>query len=108
MTNGNRSPAMTRILVLLGLLLLALPAAAQSPPGGAPQVATPASFPPPVGEALPRISAGHAAALGAGMFAGAMAGSVLIHGGGLAALIGAAAGLAIGHWAWTEHGDDTD
>ncbi|NKE44885.1 hypothetical protein HB662_08850 [Roseomonas frigidaquae] len=49
-----------------------------------------------------RITAGHAMALGVGLFAGAVAGSVLIHGGALAAAIGGAAGLAVGHWAWTE------
>jgi hypothetical protein len=42
------------------------------------------------------------------MFAGAMAGSALINGGALAALIGAAAGLAIGHWYWTDRPDETD
>ncbi len=40
---------------------------------------------------MPQVSAGHAAALGAGMFVGALAGSALINGGALAALIGAAA-----------------
>ncbi len=99
---------MTRILALLCLLLMALPAAAQSPG---------ASLPPPVpvaprsapAVAMPQVSAGHAAALGAGMFVGALAGSALINGGALAALIGAAAGITVGHWYWTEqHRDDAD
>lgn len=101
---------MKRILALLGLMLLALPAAAQSPgaapPNGVPSmiIAAPAA----AEAALTRVTAGHAAALGAGMFAGAMAGSALINGGALAALIGAAAGLTIGHWYWTERHDDND
>ncbi len=97
---------MTRILALLAVLLLALPAAAQSPaaaPAPAPAVALPAAE-----AALPRITAGHAAALGAGMFVGAAAGTAFINGGAVAALIGAAAGLAIGHWSWTERQHDTD
>ncbi|MGK7860952.1 hypothetical protein [Falsiroseomonas sp. E2-1-a4] len=54
--------------------------------------------------ALPaqRITAGHAMALGVGLFAGAVVGSVMIQGGALAATIGGVAGLAVGHWAWTE------
>jgi hypothetical protein len=99
---------MTRILAVLALLLLALPAAAQAPAAPLPPpvpYATRAA--PPAG--MPQISAGHAAALGAGMFVGALAGSVLIHGGALAALIGAAAGVTVGHWYWTEqHRDDAD
>ena len=42
------------------------------------------------------------------MFAGALAGSALINGGALAALIGAAAGLTIGNWYWTEQRDTSD
>jgi hypothetical protein len=101
----TRSLAMTRILAFLALILVATPAAAQAPA---------AVLPPPVpvatrvevAPALPRISAGHAAALGAGMFVGALAGSAMIHGGALAALIGAAAGVTVSHWYWTEHHDD--
>jgi hypothetical protein len=96
---------MTRILAVLALMLLALPAAAQAPaaplPAPVPLAARAASLP-----AMPQISAGHAAALGAGMFVGALAGSALIHGGALAALIGAAAGVTVGHWYWTEHRQD--
>ncbi|MBU8543169.1 MULTISPECIES: hypothetical protein [Roseomonadaceae] len=55
-----------------------------------------------------RITAGHAMALGVGLFAGAVAGSALIHGGALATAIGAAAGLALGHWVWTEADIDID
>lgn len=97
---------MTRILALLAVLLLALPAAAQSPAAG-PAPARGAA--PLTAEAtLPRITAGHAAALGAGMFVGAAAGTAFINGGAVAALIGAAAGLAIGHWSWTERQQDSD
>lgn len=102
---------MTRVLALLGLLLLASPAAAQSPAAMPPPIvaATMAAARPAAGQAaLPRITTGHAAALGAGMFVGAMAGTALINGGAVAALIGAAAGLTIGHWYWTERPDETD
>jgi hypothetical protein len=106
---------MTRILALLCLLLPALPAAAQSPgpssaaaPPHLVAAMAPTSAPNAVEAALPGVTARHAAALGAGMFAGAMAGSALINGGALAALIGAAAGLAIGHWYWTDRPDETD
>lgn len=96
---------MTRILAVLALLLMAWPAAAQAPaaplPAPVPHVSRTASQ-----AAMPQISAGHAAALGAGMFVGALAGSALIHGGALAALIGAAAGVTVGHWYWTEHHRD--
>ncbi|WP_198372738.1 hypothetical protein [Roseomonas rosulenta] len=98
---------MTRILALLALILMAAPAAAQAPgpalPAPVPLLSRPAPVP-----AMPQISAGHAAALGAGMFVGALAGSALIHGGALAALIGAAAGITVSHWYWTEHRDDAD
>jgi hypothetical protein len=109
----TRNRRMTRILAVLALILMAAPAAAQAPA---------ATLPPPVPVAtraapatataaapvMPQISAGHAAALGAGMFVGALAGSAMIHGGALAALIGAAAGITVGHWYWTEHRDDAD
>jgi hypothetical protein len=101
---------MPRILAILALLLLALPAAAQSP-GAAPLPApVPAriALPQPAEATLPGITAGHAAALGAGMFVGAMAGTAFINGGAVAALIGAAAGLTIGHWYWTARPDDAD
>ncbi|BDG70361.1 hypothetical protein [Roseomonas fluvialis] len=99
---------MTRMLAVLSLLLLAVPAAAQVPAASLPaQVPFATRAAPPAG--VPQISAGHAAALGAGMFVGALAGSALIHGGALAALIGAAAGVTVGHWYWTEHHrDDAD
>ncbi len=101
---------MTRILTLLAVLLLALPAAAQSPSvAPAPMSASTRAVALPAADAtLPRITAGHAAALGAGMFVGAAAGTAFINGGAVAALIGAAAGLAIGHWSWTERQQDTD
>ncbi|CAH0223903.1 hypothetical protein [Roseomonas sp. CECT 9278] len=98
---------MTRILALLALILLAAPAAAQAPAAALPPP-VPAATRTATAPAMPQISAGHAAALGAGMFIGALAGSALIHGGALAALIGAAAGVTVSHWYWTEHHDDAD
>jgi hypothetical protein len=97
---------MTRILAILMLLLAAAPAFAQAPATALPPPVPAAERP--VAPALPRISAGHAAALGAGMFAGALVGSALIHGGALATLIGAAAGVTVSHWYWTEVQDDVD
>lgn len=91
-----------RAALALLLLLLAGPVAAQTPTP-APRAPVVVSVP-----SLPNISAGHAAALGAGMFAGALAGSVMIHGGALATLIGAVAGASIGHWYWTEARDAID
>jgi hypothetical protein len=93
---------MRRILLLLAALALVTPALAQTAPPAA--VTAPSVTLPQV----PRISAAHAAALGAGMFAGAVAGSALIHGGTFAAAIGAVAGLGIGHWWWTEGRDAHD
>jgi len=98
---------MTRILPFLALILLAVPAAAQAPAAALPPPVPAATRAAPA-PAVPQISAGHAAALGAGMFVGALAGSALIHGGALAALIGAAAGVTVSHWYWTEHHDDAD
>ncbi len=69
---------MIRTLALLAALASATPAFAQGhavvapAPAGSPAAQTPA---------MPRITPGHAAALGAGMFAGAVAGSALINGG---------------------------
>jgi hypothetical protein len=89
------------LLLILPLMFAMRPAAAQV-------VTTPAvpalTIPAITLPAIPaqRLTAGHAAALGAGMFAGAVAGSMLINGGALAAAIGAAAGLLLGHWAWDE------
>jgi hypothetical protein len=90
-----------RAALALLLLLLAGPVAAQTAP--APRAPVVVAVP-----SLPNISAGHAAALGAGMFVGALAGSVMIHGGALATLIGAVAGASIGHWYWTEARDAID
>ena len=89
---------MRRILCLLCLLVFATPAMAES--------AT-VTLPPPVARLLEasELSPGHALALGAGLFGGAMLGSVFIAGGAVAAVIGGAAGLAAGHWAWVRHGD---
>ncbi|MGX9966528.1 hypothetical protein ACVFYP_24605 [Roseomonas sp. F4] len=97
-------------LLLLGLALA--PQAARAQGGGAlttpaiPSVTLPSVTLP--GIAPQRVTAGHAMALGVGLFAGALAGSALIHGGALATTIGAAAGLVIGHWVWTEADIDVD
>jgi len=115
---------MRKTLTVLAVLLVTLPAAAQSPgrapaaaPAPAPAVPPAVAAPAPVVrevapiisiQTLPHISPGHAVALGTGLFVGALAGSVMIHGGALATLIGAAAGLTVGHWYWTERHDDAD
>lgn len=88
------------LLILLALLLPIAPAAANQ--AGQPVTAeaeAPASRlrMPDIG-----VTAAHAAALGAGLFVGAVAGTALIHGGALAALIGAVAGVTVTHWYWTE------
>jgi hypothetical protein len=103
---GHRLGLLT---ALLALLLLALPAAAQTgtgqtgaiAPRPAPNLATPRAAPVATVPALAQVSPGHAAALGAGLFVGALAGSALIHGGAFAAAIGGVAGLALSHWGWT-------
>jgi hypothetical protein len=100
---------MARILMLLAVLLTSSPTLAQAPTGTLPPPVPHAAVARPVpAPEVPRISAGHAAALGAGMFMGALAGSALINGGALAAVIGAAAGITIGHWYWTERVDAED
>lgn len=99
---------MPRLLLLLAFLAFGLPAAAQT----AGQAAVPApraatlALPQVQLPAVPDISAGHAAALGAGLFAGALAGSALIQGGFFGAAIGAIAGVTVGNWAWKEHGPE--
>lgn len=95
---------MPRLLLLLAFLAFGLPAAAQTvaPPLHASTLTLPQVQLPP----MPDISAGHAAALGAGLFAGALAGSALINGGFIGAAIGAIAGVTIGNWAWKEHGPE--
>jgi hypothetical protein len=99
---------MPRLVLVLMLLLGALPAGAQSPATPPQPVAAQVlSSLPPLPE-MPRISAGHAAALGTGLFAGAVAGSVLINGGAFAAAIGAVAGVLVGNWYWTEHHEAQD
>jgi hypothetical protein len=96
---------MPRLLLLLAFLAFALPAHAQT--GG--QAASPAprtgtiALPQVQLPTVPDITAGHAAALGAGLFAGALAGSALIQGGFIGAAIGAIAGVTVGNWAWKEH-----
>jgi len=99
---------MLRPILLLALLLFAMPALAQNRPAAeAPQAAITLPALPAVPE-VSRISPGHAAALGTGLFAGAVAGSVLINGGAFAAAVGAVAGVLVGNWYWTEHHDGQD
>jgi hypothetical protein len=92
---------MRPILCVLSVLLFTAPAMAQTAPRSAP-----ASIQQLI--AAPGISAGHALALGAGLFAGAVLGSAVIQGGPLAAVIGGVAGLAAGNWIWIRHGDELD
>jgi hypothetical protein len=92
---------MTRVAALLAFLLLAVPAMAQPAAPSPPPRGTAITVPPL--PSVPQISTGHAAALGAGLFAGAVAGSALINGGALASIIGAAAGLVVGNWYWNEY-----
>jgi hypothetical protein len=112
-------------LALMGLLA-ASPALAQAqaprPQAPAPtQPAAPAvtaQAPAPVRPAAPApvaaapartgFGAGHALALGAGMFGGAVLGSALINGGSFAAVVGAVAGLATGHWYYLQHRNEFD
>lgn len=54
------------------------------------------------------FSSGHALALGAGMFSGAVLGSALINGGSFAAAVGAVAGLAAGQWYYLQHRNEID
>ena len=54
------------------------------------------------------FSSGHALALGAGMFGGAVLGSALINGGSFAAAVGAVAGLAAGQWYYLQHRNEID
>ncbi len=99
---------MRKTFLLLAMLAAAVPAAAQT---AAPAPAAPAArsvLPTVTLPEMPKLSAGHAAALGAGMFVGALAGSAMIHGGALATVIGAAAGLTVGHWYWSERHEDAD
>ena len=96
---------MMRILALLAVLVLAVPVAAQTT---APMPRDPAPAPALALPAAPHISAGHAAALATGMFAGAVAGSVLINGGAFAALVGSVTGAVLGNWYWTEYVDPQD
>jgi outer membrane lipoprotein SlyB len=99
---------MPRLALLFALLLLipALPlrqAAAAEAPRPAQVSSVTAALP-----EMPRISAGHAAALGTGLFVGAFAGSVMINGGAFAAAIGAVAGVLVGNWYWTERVEPQD
>ena len=96
---------MMRILLLLAMLGLAVPAGAQTAApvrhdaGSGVTVTLPA---------VPRISAGHAAALTTGMFAGVVAGTVMINGGAVAAVLGAVAGAVLGNWYWTAQVEPQD
>lgn len=93
-------------------ILAATPALAQQ---RAPETAVALPAPVAVAPPAPRPaaartgpSAGHALALGAGMFGGAVLGSAMIHGGSFAAAVGAVAGLAAGHWYYTQHQNELD
>lgn len=113
----------SRGLVAMGfaLGLLSTPVLAQ----GAAQAAAPAVVPvmapavtpaAPAGGAIALLdqmtarapSASHALALGVGMFGGALLGSVLLHGGALAAAVGAVAGLAVGNYVHEHPIDELD
>jgi len=94
---------MSRLLLLLAFLAFGLPAAAQTTAPAPRQAASTITLPQVQLPPMPEVSAGHAAALGAGLFAGALAGSALIQGGFFGAAIGAIAGVTIGNWAWKEH-----
>lgn len=87
----------------------AQPAAPAVAAPAAPRAATPAT-PAPAATAPARsgFGAGHALALGAGMFGGAVLGSAMIHGGSFAAAVGAVAGLAAGHWYYLQHRNEID
>jgi predicted lipid-binding transport protein (Tim44 family) len=95
---------MPRLLLLLAFLAFGLPAAAQTAVPAPRQAPSTITLPQVQLPPMPEVSAGHAAALGAGLFAGALAGSALIQGGFFGAAIGAIAGVTIGNWAWQEHG----
>lgn len=84
---------MMRILLLLAMLGLAVPAGAKT--------AAPMRHDAWSGLSLtsPRLSAGHAVALTTGLFAV----TVMINGGALAAVLGAVAGAVLGNWYWTAH-----
>jgi hypothetical protein len=83
--------------------------AAQAPAPARPAAAAPAAAAP-VAAAPARtgFGTGHAMALGAGMFGGAVLGSAMIHGGSFAAAVGAVAGLAAGHWYYMQHRNEID
>lgn len=74
------------------------------PPAAAPAAAAPAPAAAPRGG----FGTGHALALGAGMFGGAVLGSAMIHGGSFAAAVGAVAGIAAGHWYYMQHRNEID
>ena len=83
--------------------------AAQAPAPSRPAAAAPAAAAP--ANAAPARSGfgtGHAMALGAGMFGGAVLGSAMIHGGSFAAAVGAVAGLAAGHWYYMQYRNEID
>jgi hypothetical protein len=74
------------------------------PAAAAPTAAEPVAAAP----ARTGFGTGHALALGAGMFGGAVLGSAMIHGGSFAAAVGAVAGLAAGHWYYMQHRNEID
>lgn len=117
MTSGMTS--MTRLAIfVLAAVLAASPALAQqrgARGSEAAQVQTgPAgAIPPRPQPAVPTaartgMTAGHAFALGVGMFGGAVLGSAMIQGGAFAAAVGAIAGLSAGHWYYSQHQNELD
>lgn len=83
--------------------------AAQAPAPSRPAAVAPAAAAP--ADAAPArsgFSSGHALALGAGMFGGAVLGSAMINGGSFGAAVGAMAGLAAGHWYYLQHRHEID
>jgi hypothetical protein len=83
--------------------------AAQAPAPARPAAAAPAAAAPAAAApARAGFGTGHALALGAGMFGGAVLGSAMIHGGSFAAAVGAVAGLAAGHWYYMQHRNEID
>lgn len=103
---------MRRTALAFALVLAATPALAQPRPA-APAVPAPAPVQPaPVAAAKsPALIAGmsvqQSAALGAGLFVGAIAGSALV-GGSIGALIGGASGIVIGNWWYATYRADED
>jgi len=103
----DREPKMIKFLAIAAVATMALsaPVMAQTPPSvPAPPkiVATPKTVAATVG-----LSVNHAAALGAGLFVGAVAGSTFI-GGTVGAIIGGAAGTMLSNWWYANNPEPFD